>query len=338
MVQPLQQQQQLAWPGPSGPSKPGQGGMHIGSDCTSMGQSIRHDVQIRHEQQARMSPVSQPPMPPMDAAAAIDCAHSMASNVAKLAAAAWQQHERLAAAQKAGLPRQHELMAASQNWELLLQQTAAACQAACAGRSSLPPCAQDHSPVNGSLRQNAPALPSNADLIFGRPIPHLQGQGDGQCDTGGRGGKIGHDGSDTSALAQEADETAQAIANSSSLNGSLCDNLHDLEKYAPGCIFLVRRINRLGFESRPILYQHFSKYGYVERVLVPLSDVKSRSGAGRRLRPSGIGFIVMTREYEVQAILADGPNQIINHGDAQVCINVHSFEPCSQLADVIHSS
>jgi len=94
-------------------------------------------------------------------------------------------------------------------------------------------------------------------------------------------------------------------------------------------IFLARRIRCLGFASHDALAQHYSSYGTVERVLVTHSYVKSTAFAAQagssplhRLRPSGLGFIVMSTPVEVEAILASGPEQLV-HG---AMILVQPFE------------
>eukprot|EP00931_Biecheleriopsis_adriatica_P042552 TRINITY_DN2425_c0_g1_i6.p1 TRINITY_DN2425_c0_g1~~TRINITY_DN2425_c0_g1_i6.p1 ORF type:complete len:533 (-),score=130.21 TRINITY_DN2425_c0_g1_i6:440-2038(-) len=90
-------------------------------------------------------------------------------------------------------------------------------------------------------------------------------------------------------------------------------------------VLIVRKINRLGFASPNILKEHFAWYGTVENVLVAHSRVKSgggQAGIVSRLRPSGLGFVVMSKTEEADAILAQGPEQ-------QVCntlIRVQKFE------------
>lgn len=90
-------------------------------------------------------------------------------------------------------------------------------------------------------------------------------------------------------------------------------------------VLIVRKINRLGFSSPTTLKEHFSWYGTVEKVLVAHSRVKSgggQAGMVSRLRPSGLGFVVMSRMEEAEVILAQGAEQ-------QVCgtvIRVQKFE------------
>jgi len=96
-------------------------------------------------------------------------------------------------------------------------------------------------------------------------------------------------------------------------------HLRSLIHVDPDRVLIVRKINRLGFSSQTILFQYFSWYGVVERVLVAHSRVKSNSAADKgaspvssRLRPSGLGFLVMSRAEDAQTILAHGSEQQVN--------------------------
>jgi hypothetical protein len=96
-------------------------------------------------------------------------------------------------------------------------------------------------------------------------------------------------------------------------------HLRSLVNVDSGRVLIVRKINRLGFASQAALLEHFSWYGVVERVLVAHSRVKSTSAADKgaspvssRLRPSGLGFLVMSRVEDAQAILANGSEQPVN--------------------------
>lgn len=89
-------------------------------------------------------------------------------------------------------------------------------------------------------------------------------------------------------------------------------HLRELQKIEPERVVLVRKINRLGFESPAILEKHYSKFGKVQRVLVAHSHVKSQNRRFfSRLRPSGLGFVVMSKKEDADAILALGPQQTI---------------------------
>ena len=106
-------------------------------------------------------------------------------------------------------------------------------------------------------------------------------------------------------------------------------HLRSLLNVDSGRVLIVRKINRLGFASPAVLQEHFSWYGVVDRVLVAHSRVKSASATGRcasvvssRLRPSGLGFVVMSKVEEAQAILAHGSEQPVNG----IIIQVQQFE------------
>jgi len=72
-------------------------------------------------------------------------------------------------------------------------------------------------------------------------------------------------------------------------------------------IFVVRRINQLGFRSSGLLRQHFSQYGEVTRVMVAHSKVKSQDSAEQaRMRPGNLGLIQMKRSDAVERILELG--------------------------------
>lgn len=76
----------------------------------------------------------------------------------------------------------------------------------------------------------------------------------------------------------------------------------------PDCLFVVRRVNRLGFEASRILRGHFEQYGPVVRVLLAQSTVRPpKEGQGHpRRRPSSFGFVQMASVDAVQKILAEG--------------------------------
>eukprot|EP00930_Biecheleria_cincta_P025097 TRINITY_DN178_c0_g1_i1.p1 TRINITY_DN178_c0_g1~~TRINITY_DN178_c0_g1_i1.p1 ORF type:complete len:374 (+),score=74.67 TRINITY_DN178_c0_g1_i1:59-1180(+) len=105
---------------------------------------------------------------------------------------------------------------------------------------------------------------------------------------------------------------------------TLRTHLQALLKFEAGCILIVRKINRLGFDSARILKEHFSLCGKVLEVYVAHSRIKPISGkqSQARWRPSGLGFVVMSCAEEVAAILKLGADQEI-HGCA---IRVFKFE------------
>eukprot|EP00443_Scrippsiella_acuminata_P108842 CAMPEP_0115768050 /NCGR_PEP_ID=MMETSP0272-20121206/103987_1 /TAXON_ID=71861 /ORGANISM="Scrippsiella trochoidea, Strain CCMP3099" /LENGTH=463 /DNA_ID=CAMNT_0003214079 /DNA_START=79 /DNA_END=1471 /DNA_ORIENTATION=+ len=101
-------------------------------------------------------------------------------------------------------------------------------------------------------------------------------------------------------------------------------HLQSLLDTDPGRVLLVRKINRLGFSSPDVLRAHYSWYGEVDRVLVAHSRVKSCTVEQKvyRLRPAGLGFVVMSRLEEARAVLDAGNEQMING----VLVRVQKFE------------
>lgn len=91
--------------------------------------------------------------------------------------------------------------------------------------------------------------------------------------------------------------------------------LEELRNEDPRCIFIARRINKLGFRSKSLLERHYAQYGEVSQVLVAHSKVKPFKSSGSwtfpRTRPGNFGLVVMRSPEVVQRILAEGPLQVI---------------------------
>eukprot|EP00929_Paragymnodinium_shiwhaense_P013705 TRINITY_DN121552_c0_g1_i1.p1 TRINITY_DN121552_c0_g1~~TRINITY_DN121552_c0_g1_i1.p1 ORF type:complete len:452 (+),score=120.65 TRINITY_DN121552_c0_g1_i1:93-1448(+) len=90
-------------------------------------------------------------------------------------------------------------------------------------------------------------------------------------------------------------------------------------------IFIVRRINKLGFKAMKKLKEYFSKHGTVVRVLLAHSTVKSGglSSHGSTLRrPASLGFVQMSAAAEVAAVLALASEHIVDG----VPIRLQKFE------------
>jgi hypothetical protein len=93
--------------------------------------------------------------------------------------------------------------------------------------------------------------------------------------------------------------------------------LNDLQSEEPEKIIIVRKINRLGFDSAEILKKHFQQYGAVDMVRLSNAHHKDRKERGRyssevRLRPSGIGFVVFQDSKVAAQVLAEGETRMIN--------------------------
>lgn len=153
---------------------------------------------------------------------------------------------------------------------------------------------------------------------------------------GGRNGSVPNAGARASA---QRKSTPTALANVGALPAdgeqeeTLRTHLHILHQVEAERVLLVRKINRLGFGSAPALEEHCSKYGKVERVLVAHSRVKSlNKRLNARLRPSGLGFVIMSKKDEADSILALGPEQEI----AGAVIRVQRFQRRAHDKDVNH--
>jgi hypothetical protein len=104
---------------------------------------------------------------------------------------------------------------------------------------------------------------------------------------------------------------------------TLRTNLRDLSVLDHERVILVRKINRLGLESSQVLEAYFSAFGAVERVMVSHSRAKSMFGhGGARVRPAGLGFLVMSKAEEAHSVLAYGSEHEVNG----VAISVQPFE------------
>jgi len=103
--------------------------------------------------------------------------------------------------------------------------------------------------------------------------------------------------------------------------------LQALQLEDPSTVFIVRRINKLGFASPELLRNHFSQYGAVKGVYVSHSRVKSmRSGhqdpnTQWRRRAAALGFVVMHEQEACQQIVNDGPEHLVSG----VNVRVHTF-------------
>lgn len=137
--------------------------------------------------------------------------------------------------------------------------------------------------------------------------------------SGGKGGGKGN---------RSKQAGSKAAVTTSCGGETLRTHLKELQQVPTDRVLIARRINRLGFQSADILKAHFSQYGTVCRVLVSHSHVKSYLGSSR-LRPSGLGFVVMSTQEEAANILRDGPEQLVKApGGAtrHTPIRVSSFE------------
>mmetsp|Transcript_3335 Transcript_3335/g.7794 ORF Transcript_3335/g.7794 Transcript_3335/m.7794 type:complete len:725 (+) Transcript_3335:90-2264(+) len=101
--------------------------------------------------------------------------------------------------------------------------------------------------------------------------------------------------------------------------------LEELRSEDPRCIFIVRRINKLGFRSKSMLESHYARYGKVLQVCVAHSKVKPlpNSGQTARTRPGNFGLVVMQDPASVQKVLDKGPIHAVDG----VEISVQKYQP-----------
>lgn len=95
--------------------------------------------------------------------------------------------------------------------------------------------------------------------------------------------------------------------------------LQALQHESPCCVFITRRINKLGFSSADQLREYFSRYGFVKNVFVSHSRVKSmRHFRNRRIpsvhwrvRAAALGFVVMDSAEATSDVFRDGPDHLV---------------------------
>jgi len=116
----------------------------------------------------------------------------------------------------------------------------------------------------------------------------------------------------------------EAPKSSSRQAQTLSASLQMLSNENPACLFIVRRINKLGFKAGRILKRHFGSFGAVVRVLVAHSTVRQQSDTAcqARRRPSSLGFVHMASTSAVDQILKLGPEQNIEGA----MIRIQKFE------------
>merc|ERR1719324_1477955 len=103
----------------------------------------------------------------------------------------------------------------------------------------------------------------------------------------------------------------------------IATHLNELQEEDPSKIVIVRKINRLGFDSAEILKAHFERFGPVNKVRLSNAHAKQPGNSFRfRVRPSGIAFLLFEDAEAAAKALAAGDSQII----ANVEVFVRGFE------------
>lgn len=85
--------------------------------------------------------------------------------------------------------------------------------------------------------------------------------------------------------------------------------LHDLSLMDSRRIFVVRNIHHLGMDSAAVLETYFSQFGNIERVMV--SHWRSKTSGQMKLRAATVGFLVMSKAEDVEAVLAFGQDHCV---------------------------
>jgi len=177
-------------------------------------------------------------------------------------------------------------------------------------------------PTSGSITgaMAAPAWVPEAPTT--RPVTTLKATGVHRREQQG----AAHQGPQTPAPAQRAPKREGGGTGGRQVQ-TLSTSLQLLSKEDPECLFIVRRINKLGFKAARKLKQHFSAYGGVVRVLVAHSTVrqqvdKQSYALSSRQRPSSLGFVQMTSAEAVQKVLETGAEQEVDGS----LIRVQKFE------------
>ena len=93
----------------------------------------------------------------------------------------------------------------------------------------------------------------------------------------------------------------------------LADVLGVLDHEDDTCIFIVRRISKLGFHAHDALVARFSNFGPVKKVIL----LPSRGKGDSRNRPASMGFIVMQNCSDCLQIM-QSDRYMVNQVDIQV--------------------
>lgn len=132
-----------------------------------------------------------------------------------------------------------------------------------------------------------------------------------------------------SAAAPAHKSTSQAATTKTTPSGfeegeTLRTHLETLGNEDPNRILIVRRINRLGFDSPMHLENAFAEVGTVTRVFVAHSRVKpTQKRPVPRVRPAGLGFVLMENAEDALRIASNGPEMMINN----VNVEVNLYQP-----------
>ncbi|CAK0903197.1 unnamed protein product [Prorocentrum cordatum] len=137
--------------------------------------------------------------------------------------------------------------------------------------------------------------------------------------------------------AAEAEAKAEAEAAPHS-GETMRAHLEELRGKGGGRTLVVRKIQRLGFDSPEKLKAHFEQYGAVEGVLINHSYVRStgrraKQAPATRVRPAHLGFVVMGSAAGAEAAASDGETHLVlgNAIEVQKFVPHHGEHPVRRI-------
>jgi len=133
-------------------------------------------------------------------------------------------------------------------------------------------------------------------------------------------------------IQNQLDQERRRLAKKLKPKQTLRGYLEELRSEDPRCIFIVRRINKLGFRSKSSLESHYQKYGKVLQVCVAHSKVKPLPNTGQtaRTRPGNFGLVVMQDPAAVDQVLLQGSIHKIDG----VEVSVQKYQPSGDNDEV----
>jgi hypothetical protein len=116
----------------------------------------------------------------------------------------------------------------------------------------------------------------------------------------------------------------------------VASNLSYLESKDETCVVAIKKITKLGLNARETLRHHFEQWGPVDDILFSTEPVNGAPAdlRGGRIRPPGMGWIVMKNAVDAQQVLSHGEVQIVNATQIRVlpfvkkCVQGDSRREC----------
>merc|ERR1719191_417058 len=120
---------------------------------------------------------------------------------------------------------------------------------------------------------------------------------------------------ETQEMCEEEEEEPQKRKNGNRIKRHnvllIATHLNELQQEDPGKILIVRKINRLGFDSAEKLKAHFEQYGHVDKVRLSNAHAKQPGNFRSRVRPSGIAFLLFEDSQDATRALDAGESQLV---------------------------